>query len=402
MRIMFAVPSFWPSQDGVANITGYLAEGLSDKGHEVLIFTSAGNSGLQILPEEEVHENIRILRIRVETNWPLRLRGRDAKSTPVFYVQTIKEYQPDVLIVVCSQTWTLDWIIPYLDDISCIKVFYSHGYSKWKKRYDYWEKLKHRNVLGAWEIYLCKRYYAKLYRYLQKFDLAIYLTEENNSNMYAEKYGLPNGKILKNAIEDVFFEKEMHHQYENEENPVSYLFVANYGEYKNQEMLIRAYAKAAIGKSRLVMAGFEENAYTDYLKKLISEELKEKLEKQVDLLVHLDREQVIELYRKCDIFVCPSKVESWSIVAHEAAATAMPIISTNVGIYSEIEGAYIIEDEIQMCKAMEELYADPAERKRRGEQAYRWVMGQNCRIQDKVDWLERELLRLIDEQGIHR
>lgn len=399
MRIMFAVPSFWPSQDGVANITGYLAKGLADKGHEIFIFTSAGNSGLQILPEEEVHENMKIVRMRVETNWPLRLRGRDEKSTPAFYVQTIKEYRPDALIVVCSQTWTLDWLIPYLNDISCVKVFYSHGYSKWKNKYDYWEKLKYRNVLGAWELHLCKRYYATLYRYLQKFDLAIYLTEQNNANLYAREHGLTNGKILENAIDDVFFEENMHHQYEDTNGKIGYLFVANYGEYKNQEMLIRAYAKAAIGKSRLVMVGFEENAYTDYLKKLIDKVLMGQPDKQIDLLTHLDREQVVELYRQCDIFVCPSKLESWSIVAHEAAATAMPIISTDVGIYSEIDGAYIVEDETQMCTAMEDLYRHPQERKRRGELAYHWVMGRNCRIQDKVDWLEQELLQLLDKNG---
>ena len=53
MKVMFAVPSFWPSQDGVANITGYLARGLAERGHEILIFTSAGKSGLQVLPESE-------------------------------------------------------------------------------------------------------------------------------------------------------------------------------------------------------------------------------------------------------------------------------------------------------------------------------------------------------------
>lgn len=399
MRIMFAVPSFWPSQDGVANITGYLAKGLADKGHEIFIFTSAGNSGLQVLPEEEVYENMKIVRMRVETNWPLRLRGRDEKSTPAFYLQSIQGYQPDVLIVVCSQTWTLDWIMPHLNEFSCTKVFYSHGYSKWEKQYPYWEKLKHRNVLGAWELHLCKRYYASLYRYLEEFDLAIYLTEQNNSNLYAREHGLTNGKVLENAIDDVFFEKEMHHQYETTKDEIGYLFVANYGEYKNQEMLVRAYAKATIGKSRLVMVGFEENAYTDYLKKLIDKELIGQPEKHIDLLTHLDRGQVVELYRKCDIFVCPSKLESWSIVAHEAAATAMPIISTDVGIYSEIDGAYIVEDEAQMCVAMEELYGHPQERKRRGELAYNWVMGRNCRIQDKVDWLEQELIELTGEKS---
>lgn len=394
MRIMFAVPSFWPSQDGVANITGYLAKGLADKGHEIFIFTSAGNSGLQVLPEEEVYENMKIVRMRVETNWPLRLRGRDEKSTPAFYLQSIQGYQPDVLIVVCSQTWTLDWIMPHLNELSCTRVFYSHGYSKWKDKYDFLEKLKKRNIVGVWEQYLCKRYYDRLYTYLARFDLALYLTEQNNSNQYAKEHGLTNGKILENAIDDVFFEERMMHYYENTEKGIAYLFVANYGEYKNQEMLIRAFAKADIGRSRLVLVGFEENSYTDYLKKLIDELMTGQPDKKVELLTHLEREQVVELYRTCDIFTCPSKLESWSIVAHEAAATAMPIISTDVGIYHEIDGAYIVEDENSMQAAMEELYKNPEERRRRGLLARAWVQGRNCRIADKVDWLEQELLQL--------
>ena len=73
MRVFIAVPSYWPSQDGVANITGYLAEGLARRGHEILVFTSAGNGGLQELPYQERHEGVLIERMRVFVRWPLIL-----------------------------------------------------------------------------------------------------------------------------------------------------------------------------------------------------------------------------------------------------------------------------------------------------------------------------------------
>ena len=44
MRIMFAVPCYWPSQDGVTIITSYLAQGLAARGHEVFVLASAGKS----------------------------------------------------------------------------------------------------------------------------------------------------------------------------------------------------------------------------------------------------------------------------------------------------------------------------------------------------------------------
>lgn len=399
MRILFSVPSYWPSQDGVANITRYLAEGLAARGHEILIFTSAGNGGLQELPDKEEHEGVMIERMRVYVQWPLKLKGRDSSSTQQVYLKRVLSYDPDVLIVVCSQTWTLDWIMPYLDRIKCPKVFYSHGYSKWLAKYSYGEQLKKRNILGAWEQYLCKRYYDKLFRYIDQFDLAIYLSEQNNAVKYAREHGLTNGEILENAIEDAFFQPDMKHEHQEKvPEEIKFLFVANYSENKNHHMLIKAYSEAKVGKSSLVFAGYEENEYSDYLKKYTSQLLGDDHQKKVIFNVHLAREQVIDLYRTSDVFVCPSKSETWSIVAHEAAATAMPIISTDVGIYSEIDGALIVKNTGEMKAALELLYADQQERESRGLEAYEWLMTRHCRIKDKVDWLEKALKKLVETE----
>lgn len=400
MKIMFAVPSYWPSQDGVANITGYLAEGLAGRGHEVLCFTSAGNGGLQELPEQERHNGVLIERMRVYVRWPLKLKGRDEKSTRNVYLARVESYQPDVLVVVCSQTWTLDWIKDSLDRISCPKIFYCHGYSKWSAHYAYWDKLKQHNILGIWEEYLCDRYYKKLYRYLAGFDLAIYLDKNNSAVQYAKEHHLTNGKILENAIDDVFFDEKMKHWSSPEpEECIRFLFVANYSENKNHKMLIDAYADAQIGKSELIFAGFEDNEYSKYLKEYTKKILSDKPDKKVIFHVHLEREEVIDLYRTSDIFTCSSKSETWSIVAHEAAATAMPIISTEVGIYGEMDGVMLVHTIDEMRSAMEVLYHDPVERKCRGESVYRWLCTRSCRVKDKIDWLETELKRLTTERG---
>lgn len=394
MKIMFVVPSYWPSQDGVANITGYLAEGLASRGHDIVILTSAGNGGLQKLPEQEKHAGVSIVRMRVQIHWPFVMKGRDAKSTPAEYLRLIRTYQPDILIVVCSQTWTLDWILPSLRNLDCVKVFYSHGYSLWKEKYSYGGYLKKRNVMGAWGEYKCKAYYDRLYKYLRLFDRAIYIAEDNNSAVYADRHGLTNGRVLMNAIDDRFYDDSMKRCYGNKEC-ISYLFVANYNENKNQEMLIRAFGRAKIGRSRLVLVGFETNAYYEYLQEVIGQEVDGQPDKEVVFQVHISREAVIDLYRTCDVFVCSSMAETYSIVAHEAAAAGLPIISTDVGIYSRITGAYVVHDIGQMKSAMETLYEKPAERASRGNAAYEWVCGQNCRIQDKVDWLERDLQQLL-------
>lgn len=404
MRIMFSVPSYWPSQNGVANITRYLAEGLAARGHEILIFTSSGNGGREKLPDTEECRlsvgQVSIERIRVYVRWPLRLKGWDKESTKKKYVNRIMTFQPDILVVVCTQTWTFDWLIPYLDKIKCSKVFYSHGYSGWKDDYSYIKELEKRNILGVLEIFLKKRYARNLYKFIAKYDLAVYLSKENDAAKYADMHQLKNGKVLENAIDDIFFDTKIRHEYlEKTHDEISYLFVANYNQNKNQEMLLKAFFNANIGKSRLIFAGYEENEYLNYLKTYAREYEGESTKKRVEFNVHLTREQIIELYKASDIFVCPSKSESYPIVAHEAAAVAMPIISTDVGIYGEIEGVYIVSDIYDMREGIEKLYYNAEERQRRGEAAFHWLNTKHCRIKDKVDWLENECKQLALKRG---
>ena len=207
---------------------------------------------------------------------------------------------------------------------------------------------------------------------------------------------LNNGVVIENAIDDIFFSSDMRHEYkEKSSERISYLYVANYNENKNQKMLLRAYARAKIGESCLVFAGYEENIYLKELKKMSEEIIDAASGKKVHFYVHIPREKVIELYSMADIFVCTSCSETWSIVAHEAAATAMPIISTDVGIYGNITGALIIRNENELTDAMENLYYSKDERKKAGEAAREWVLQKQCRIADKVEQLEEELISCI-------
>lgn len=392
MRIMFAVPSYWPSQNGVAYITEYLAEGLAERGHEILVFTSTGNGGLEELPKYEVHRKVRIERIRVYVRWPLKLKGRDKESTKKKYYDRIVTFQPDILIVVCAQSWTFDWLKPYLERIKCIKVFYSHGYSEWKDKYPLAEKIKTGNILGVVEEWLKERYYKQIKYIIKKYDLAIYLSEQNNSCLYAQQNHLKNGMILENAIENRFFDKDMQREGKEKkaEAKIQFLYIANYNDNKNQSMLLEAYNRADIDESRLVFAGFEENEYLNSLRnrqKLFDNQER----KEVVFKVHLSREEIYDLYRDSDVFVCASRAETWSIVAHEAAAAGLPIISTDVGIISRIDGVLLVNSVEEMKKAIELLYWQADERLNRGRRARAWIETRNCRIEDKVKIFEDKL-----------
>lgn len=391
---MFAVGSYWPSQDGVAHITEYLAEGLAAKGHEVFVLTSTGNGGLQDLPKYEANKGVNITRMRIYVQWPLYLKGRDSFSTKKNYLKQIKGYSPDILVVVCTQTWTFDWIASELDELTCKKIFYSHGYSSMKADSDFWGKLKKRNILGAYGEIKRKYYYKNLYKYLKKFDLLLYLSEYNNSYAYGKEHGLNNFLIMENAIESRFFENEMVHTYEPKEK-ITFLCVANYNENKNQEMILKAFCNANIPNGRMWFSGFEENPYLEKLRNCLEEWLPKDSKKEVRFQVHLSREEIYGLYKEADIYVCGSKLENSPIVHREAGVTGMPIISTCVGDVQGIDGIVLVDDVETMEREMESFGTNEKFRREHGEKVRSYILSRKCSIQDKIDLLEKEMLNLM-------
>lgn len=389
MKIMFAVATYWPFQDGVAHVTKYLAEGLAGRGHEVYIYTSTGNQNRSDLPQKETHNGVKVERIRLYTRWPVRFKGLNSESNAVHYFKRIQEINPDVLIVVCAQTWTLDWIAPYLERLKCKKIFYSHGFSALKDKYNIKEELKKKNVLGAYIEYRKKLYFQSLYKVIEKFDKAIYISDIEKGYQYVLDHGLKNGIILENAIEEQFLSNIMQHDNKDETEEFQILCVANYNENKNQELLIRAFAKAEIGKSKVIFVGSAETLYLSALRKTATELLRDNPEKRVEFNVGIDRDEIYELYKKADIYVCTSKSETFSLVLYEAAATGMPVVSTRVGIAEKMEGIILIEKISDLVKNIEILYSNQELRKEKGNAVRNYVKTLNPVIDDKISELER-------------
>ena len=398
MKIMMVPPCYWPSLDGVTRITKYLAEGLAQRGHEVFILTSAGDGGLHELPYEEEHNGVKIKRMRVYVRWPLQLKGRDNLSTPQRYYKEIDEYKPDVLVVICAQTWTMDWIIPYLGRINCVKVFYSHGYSAWLKQYRIKEELVNRNIVGAIQEWKKKRCYESFHKVVGKFERAIYLSEDNNSNKYAVKYNLHNGKVLENAIDDVFFEESMYHDKDSfYKDMIQFLYVANYNDNKNQKMLVEAFCEADIQNAVLQLVGYEENEYLRNMHEYVNEHLNVNSGKIVIFNYRKSREEIYDLYRNSNVFVSTSKSENSPIVHREAAATGMAVISTDVGDVSRMEGIILVEDGQELKNVLEKVVSDRTYVAEKAECIHNYVIQRKLSVDDKVEWLETEFEYLLNE-----
>jgi glycosyltransferase involved in cell wall biosynthesis len=89
----------------------------------------------------------------------------------------------------------------------------------------------------------------------------------------------------------------------------------------------------------------------------------------------IDREKLDDLYSRADCFLLTSNSEGWGLVAVEAAAHALPIIMTDVGLAGEVikneESGLIIPvgDKDKLVAAMERIINDAGLRQRLGQGA---------------------------------
>lgn len=132
-----------------------------------------------------------------------------------------------------------------------------------------------------------------------------------------------------------------------------FLNVARADENKDQQNLIRAFARKFIGKNVVLRIGGDGPVLNDL--KSLANELG--LSKQVFFLGLLNRDQVKEEMINADCFVLSSKYETFGVVLIEALACGTPVISTRCygpeDIVSEENGILVpIEDPEALSEAM--------------------------------------------------
>lgn len=390
MRIIFAVHTYYPAHNGVQAITQYMAEGLAKLHHEIMVISEKKNG----FKEQEEHNGISICRICVEQK-RFRFYGEKDK----FY-QLIKDYNPDVYIAVCTQSWPFDWMVSEIDNIKCKKVLYTHGFTAYMRHYPIWSDLVHLHLRAFQYHWYWKRYYNRAYLYMKKYDVVIHLSERNSSVAYANEHGLDNGVVIENAVENSFFENNvlLNSDHFTKRRKIKFIYVANYDSNKNQKELIQAFYLSNIPDSVLTFIGGTDN---QYCRELVEENEKLKKSSQqvcVNILYGIPREKISNYLSESDVFVCTSKHEEYPVMLCEAAAKGLAIISSAVGHAREMDGCIVVENIEELTEAMRHLAQDPELRYNNGRKLHRYAE-QHCRMEDKIkqfnDVIENGVVKLF-------
>lgn len=351
MNIIFTVSGYWPSSGGVQIVTQYMAEELSNRGHNVTVFTSC----IEGHEREEEHNNVKIVRFREKDI--LKIHTGEKKAFQKNLLQ--RAGQIDALVTVCAQSFASEWAWSIQDKLNCKKVLYMHGMRDTKIHISRIHGVKQfcKDLLLTtwWGIYF-KMYW----KYIIKYDACVHLFKNDNSYSYFRKNGYKKNYVINNSCDDRFFESDMkkgilekyqiNHEY--------YICVANFDDNKNQMMALDAFNEAEVDNKQLVFIG---SRGTDYSKKLMSAiEKNSFLKEKIKVLVGIPREDTIELVKMAYTCLLTSKSEYFPLTIVEAMAAGKPFISTNVGIVPMLPGGEIGHNKTELAYWIK-YYSDNSE-----------------------------------------
>lgn len=312
MKILIGITYYYPNISGVSLYAKRLAEGLTQKGHQVTVITSRH---LNSLPTEEEINQVKV--IRVPVNFKIG-KGVLMFRLPFVVFKEAKTAQ----IINCHLPQFESFVFALIGKLLRKKVFLTHhtDLSGWKGI------LNRISEASVWfgqlfSGFLCD----KIIPYTKDYaDHSWYLRLFKNKLTFVLPpiyIGQPAPKVKKEIIQKI--------------GKTGFVigFAGRIAKQKGIQYLLKTipYLKKTFPKFKIVFAG----PYKEVIGEKYYEEISSLINQYQDYLVFLGplpEEKMASFYSLCDVLVLPShdRLESFGLVQAEAMLCRCPVVATNL------------------------------------------------------------------------
>lgn len=363
MRILHTVEFYSPSLGGAQEVIKQVSEQLVKRGHEVTVATKK-------LPDRTSRtiNGVNIEEFDISGNEVYGFHGETDR-----YQEFLLSGDFDLMMNYAAQQWATDLAFPLLNRIQYRKVIAPCGFS------------------GLFDPVFAN-YFNKMPTVLKNYDHLIFHSDRYRDINFAREHDVNNYTVIPNgALEDEFSQNDttFRQRYGIPEDVPMLLTVGSHTGEKGHSLAMKAFNRARIGKSVLVIIG---NVFPGNIGCLPSCKrragwlnLISRGQKRI-ILLNPPRSDVVAAYHAADLFIFGSNIECSPLVIFEAMASRTSFISVACGNAEEIanwgHGGIIIPtisrpkgrvdaDPRVMAQVIEGLINNPEERQRLAETGYR-------------------------------
>jgi L-malate glycosyltransferase len=163
------------------------------------------------------------------------------------------------------------------------------------------------------------------------------------------------GVVIPNLLPQIFETSIVDEKKCRKSNEFIVVCVGNLIKLKNNETIVRAFARASLGERKkliIVGNGPEKKALEDLATSLCPRD-------SVFFTGEVSRKQIYSIFQSSDVFVHMSRTETFGVVLIEAIASKLPVISSDSGGSRDILHDSVLlspDDETSLVKRLEALY----------------------------------------------
>jgi len=340
LKILHTVETYFPSQNGMAEVVKQVSERLAKRGHHVVVATSSSKQRRKM-----IHNNVEI-----KPFWIFGKRSFCIFGTTSKYKNFLQNSKFDIITNFAAEHWASDLIFPYLDKLKAKKIFVPTGFPSINNLLFY-------------------QYYKKMKTWIKKYNAIVFLSKNQNDYKFAKKHFFGKQLVIPNgASTSEFCNKKKLEILKNNQHPKNkkiihvsgYLSIA-----KGQLEAIQIFSQSNISNATLFLICpefYEKNSFKNLCKKIARgifwffrghglrnlllrttifseinkyDKINKLYNREVKTLV-LSRNETVSAFLEADLLLFPSWIECAPLVVYEAVASKTPFCISNVGNAKEL------------------------------------------------------------------